>query len=74
MYIWWESSVVAVSLNPDIISRSPDMTHKQILIKEFGLKGYEKLSPSLKELAEKLDALPPVGRRGLLKKRKRAAA
>ncbi len=50
------------------------MTHKQILIKEFGLKGYEKLSPSLKELAEKLDALPPVGRRGLLKKRKRAAA
>ena len=74
MYICREPRPVAVSRNPDIISTSPMMTHKEMLIKDLGPEGYEKLSPSFKALVAKMDALPPLGRRGFLKTRKRAAA
>lgn len=50
------------------------MTHKEIALKEFGREAFEKLSPSFKALIEMLDALPPVGKRGLLRPRKRSAA
>ncbi len=50
------------------------MTRKEILLEEFGQEAYERFSPSFKALIAKLDALPPVGKRGLLRPRKRIAA
>lgn len=50
------------------------MTIKEILLKEFGQEAYERFSPSFKVLVGKIDALPRVGKRGLLRSRKRATA